>query len=375
MLKLFKNQAKMIKILLSCLILIITLLGCQNAPVVDNGKIVIDSTGEEYNSEDFFLQPICISLETNEMSLISKIDKVIIRDDYIYILDNSSQRIMIYTMSGAYVNSIQRIGLGPGEYIQLMDFNVRDDKLVLYSDLPSKLIYLKCDGEFICENKMVKSYSSFIMSNDRIYFKNSPTDDYTISSLNLEHENPLNYIRSLPMYNSIYMSGMTISKVNDGTILFSRRFDNNIYIIDTNNVISSKTLIFDNNGFIDNNTLKEGIPSHEFFKYCLKNEKVFSIVASQFIQNKLIFNTNLPLLYIYDSVCHTISSLNDNILGLKLYPYNRVFVESDNDYIGFVLNYEHLRVLEKTNPKGKLFDLYQSMNEYSNPVLILYKFK
>ncbi|MHC1780737.1 MAG: 6-bladed beta-propeller [Bacteroidales bacterium] len=67
-----------------------------------------------------------IPLETNDSALISNISKIICENDKIYVSDNSD-KLYIFDLNGKYLNTLNRKGRGPGEYINLRNFKV-DEK-------------------------------------------------------------------------------------------------------------------------------------------------------------------------------------------------------------------------------------------------------
>lgn len=63
-----------------------------------------------------------VQLETDTNMLIGGIDKVILSDDRIYIMDRFVTRsLLIFDTEGRFVNKISRLGQGPEEYININD--------------------------------------------------------------------------------------------------------------------------------------------------------------------------------------------------------------------------------------------------------------
>lgn len=79
--------------------------------------------------KDFQIVP----LETNDSSLILDIRKVMCYKDYIYILDKSTFRLLLFENNGKFIKQIGKRGQGPGEYLELLDFTIDTigDRLLL----------------------------------------------------------------------------------------------------------------------------------------------------------------------------------------------------------------------------------------------------
>ena len=108
---------------------------------------------------NYFSDYKIIPLETNENSLIKRIDRLIIHENKIYILDQDLKSIFMFNENGIYINKIFNVGKGPGEYVQLRDFTITDDShIVLHSSSPYKLIFYDMNGKYIFEKKINNHY-------------------------------------------------------------------------------------------------------------------------------------------------------------------------------------------------------------------------
>ena len=91
----------------------------------DNGDCyVIDIAAMESveNYQELIREIAFISLETNEHSLLSHIDKVVFHKGKFYIHDRRFAALKVFSEEGKYIRSIGYIGRGPGEFPTLMDF-------------------------------------------------------------------------------------------------------------------------------------------------------------------------------------------------------------------------------------------------------------
>src|SRR5690606_26101942 len=74
--------------------------------------------------EDFFSKAAYIPLETSANSMIGNISRLCYFRDQFFILDKKGNSILIFDKKGKFLDKIEAIGKGPGEYISLMDFAI-----------------------------------------------------------------------------------------------------------------------------------------------------------------------------------------------------------------------------------------------------------
>src|SRR5690606_15279593 len=79
------------------------------------------SEEKQYLMDSVYLDTLqhIVFLETNQHSVIRNIDRVFIHDNQIVILDASQGNVLVYDLEGNYIRNIQRLGKGPGEYLQV----------------------------------------------------------------------------------------------------------------------------------------------------------------------------------------------------------------------------------------------------------------
>ena len=94
-----------------------------------------------------------IPLETNDQSLISKIEKYDYWNGKHYIFDERQFILFFFDEEGHYVNRIAKRGQGPGEYNFVYDFALNPSKGLIHLSSPHKYIYC-----YDFEGKHIKTY-------------------------------------------------------------------------------------------------------------------------------------------------------------------------------------------------------------------------
>lgn len=88
-----------------------------------------------------------ISLETNENSLISLVEKLEIFNNKLYIYD--SDKIFIFDMQGKHLHTISLKGHGPGEYTKISSFFIKNGNIHIFDSNTQKLLIYDEDGRFL----------------------------------------------------------------------------------------------------------------------------------------------------------------------------------------------------------------------------------
>ena len=92
-----------------------------------------------------------LALEAVEKSLFGNADKMIARDGRIYIADYKRGRLIVFDVDGNFIFSINKLGRGPGEYLSLRGFTVDENYIYLTDFESNKLIKYTLSGEYVNE--------------------------------------------------------------------------------------------------------------------------------------------------------------------------------------------------------------------------------
>ena len=162
------------------------LFSCQLQKEVE-GKAVevpVEGTGQELFASSFIESYAFVPLETNQDCLIASIDKVKKVKDKFYILDRTNNAIFIFKETGEYFQTLFKVGNGPGEYLQLMDFDVEDDNLYILDFARQAILKYNEDLSYEGMVKYRTFASQFLVAGEKIFLYNEPSgqkDDYRFS--------------------------------------------------------------------------------------------------------------------------------------------------------------------------------------------------
>lgn len=234
------------------IILIISFWGCNTQPHftvsnVENTAEIIDVTtaleNESLKIDDIIDSMSLIILETNDESLLSSIDQIVIGDEYIYVLDAYQLgSVAIFTKDGKFLKRISQ-GNGPGEINRAM--SIAYDKYarqLLVQDIRALNVYSE-QGEFVKDVNFNYLYGELIaLKNNYLFFQydfqnletNFPSFFLTDKSFKVTDLFYINYKRYVMGHN--FMS----STDDCNQIIFHRPLDNSIYLIKSDGSISTK---------------------------------------------------------------------------------------------------------------------------------------
>lgn len=329
-----------------------------------NPKTIIDSIG-------------IIRLETNEESLIGKINKIIVSNDVIYVFDSKRQAILFFDIDGKYLNQIHRVGKGPGEYIRIGDFCLNNERneIILLTD-GRKLVFYSLDGGFLRTKRLHRAVCHFVecLSKDTLLLF-SEFDTHRFHFYNIVKERIVkskiknNHHTDRSGFGHLYPP---FSKKADGSYYFTDIYSYQIYNIETNGKIHSVKLNFGDYGYdMSKIPLDKGKDAYkERFTRLIKEGKYalnifYFIETPDYYLSSFFLNKRIQT-YIYDKNKKAASFLDQYYLPkIKYY---------ENDYLYSPV--EPLNI-EKYIPKnflGNQEDLeVDIMND--NPIILIYKFK
>jgi hypothetical protein len=330
-----------------------------------------------------------IRLETNEHSIIGRIDKLIIHNESIFILDKSfSQSIFIFTMEGKYIRTINLKGHGPNEYIGIIDFCFNGDNIVIYDGFGKKLLFLNEQGDFLYKKETGFHFRNIqtLPNGDYILVTRSAQNHFfnEISNYSLLIGRPDTIVKFKGFKNNSFLSEFKETITNpivqyNSQFLFTPLLSNYIYQINFDGSFFPKYHL---------NFLNE-LPENYYNETNVKNfhnyVKKYSYFMGVFFENDnhlflrfnppqssygyVIFNKKSHKIICYDST----KSTNGLYLGFSSpkCTYLNYFVGSI-ETVDIIKRKEKFLRTHSNSPN--ILSMIELLKENDNPILILYTF-
>lgn len=115
-----------------------------------------------------------IPLETNMKCLLGQSPRIQLTDHFIFIATDM-EHLYRFSKNGKFLNEIGRVGKGPGEYIQMINYLIDEKAQHIYAnDTPfgGKVICYNFEGKFLREFKVKTNSMMFEFIDDYIMFQN-----------------------------------------------------------------------------------------------------------------------------------------------------------------------------------------------------------
>jgi len=343
-------------------------------------SIDLKNKKEDVSFYDLFKSVDIIFLETTEDNLISEATKTIYSDGIYYIFDRKQNGVFVFNNTGEFLFKIQNIGRGPGEFINIVDFEINQftHSIDLLTPFGEVLKYNLENGAFISSFHLPESVRAVH------YFKNISQDSIVFYQM-FERNRLLFYSvmehriigekRELPYFITRYLPGALnwhpFHIYNDKLNLFEY-FSNTIFVLEDGELTSRISWDFGNYTF-DYKSLNPDMDRQYYEDYLRNNSRIH--VFSTYLEN--------------DSLIIKQFFLNDSF-------YTLVFFKAKGEYIvidrfkegimfptyprfdsGGLFAIVHPRYLETLLPQeiisSKEIGFPKGINKESNPIILRYR--
>lgn len=328
-----------------------------------------------------------IPLETNDSVLIGRIDRVIKREDKIFILDRLTESIFCFNTNGEFLYKLSRRGQGPEEYYAAVEFKITEDEnIIIYSSGQGLYYYNK--------NKFIKKINSSIIATD--FYTNKDTTYFYIGrnqNSNFFKEFPkqfrlVNIVnnkvkeRLLPYEYQELFSKISLAPSNffmfQDTLNLVDYLNQETYSIINNEVIgkykfeftSNKRTLNYNNRESDNLLISKDIDDHDYTSlilfvesdnYIFINYGMDGYIIESYITKKNLEVNNVGLFYFDDfngiSLGGTLKCIEDNQLIAIAEPENLLDLIENTDNVSDDINNLKRRINISNNPILIIMDL------------------
>lgn len=320
----------------------------------------------------------CIPLETNDASLIADIDKVLYRNGTFYVFDKIGKKILMFDRQGNFLESIHKIGQGPGEYTEPCDMDVDNEGNIYLSDWATQsiIVYKNGDGSNYTVHRIGEYFLDFAVVENSIYLglvyqegeakqnlavwsKKSEKTIYVKKNFLLEG-NKLPYRAKHYMYRS------------DNKVLYYERFNQCISQLEENGIDSC--IYFSS----------KKIPTEENVKLWAQSSPMEQIQRSfQYIVDvSACYETDDCIFIVFQSIPVSYGII-DKKSGMKYYvgaknaaaiPAKGVCAIADQFFVSYITpGDKNIETIFQSIPNKDEVEKLRILPEETNPVLILFK--
>lgn len=347
--------------------------GTQTIYVDTNRKEIVDHTA--------FIDSIrYLKLESKDEAIISSIQKILLDDENVYILDNLS-KVSVFSKTGMLRYVIDNIGLGPGEYLKADNMTLNKEKSVLeILDIGSRKVshYERMTGKFVDHHPLKEenfTYALFAIENNcylsYLPLNVSSSGKFGVSLL----DSTYNRIKTYLEYSGDYpLSGQDfgyISKIGTKKYGIFSPIESCIYHLD--NLVLQKKILLRFNGKRTMEKCKGRTISSLSHEEITKIPMIFSYKETAgFIVFLTMDDQYTGVVVVYDKERQNSFSITD--FADKSHPFAS-FIKSDTENILFgaftveQFNHMNMEYGDNKNINPQLLDLLKSSHEEDNPII------
>ena len=388
---------------------VLTIISCKTSAELTCEAIDIDSATrvDTVRFSRYLNPPQIIKLETNKNCIIQEIYRLDVFDDKLYILDEKSNRLIVFDSNGRYLYDIGKNGNGNKEYLQISDVSIDRQNKVGYvwdEGRGNALTFETETGKILSViNHGVNECQCYdiLFSNGQFYVNQtsntSKSNDFMLKEIDLnsgekigEHLNADIYNKgwNLPLRSKksgFSMRGTSTPKYvgmfGDLILSFTKNGITPVYHVESKKLVSKDDIEFiarqyEESGIYELDRLNRSDKISGIFNYLeLGNTIHFSFYEGDEVHTLL-----------YDKATHTSVIpkffgddflLNEDLCYLELcYSDNSIVVAAlQTDAIPIFVNYAVKPDKRNTNNNNyeALKDLAENVD--SNPILFVYKIK
>ncbi len=318
-----------------------------------------------------------VFLEQSEESLIGGIDKVIVSDERIYVLDEQgSKGVFCFDRTGHFINSYKKLGKGPNEYNSLWDIHFYNSKLYLVVS-PFRILVLDKDLLFL--NSIIINdlkdvsllYPSLTVINEDTIIIVDTELPYKFNFYSTKHKQFISQ-QSPSLGPGIEITYPPITKGASGQLFVSETLNDTIYLIKQNKLVPKYFIDFEK-PMSKKEKLEEinrSLYDISPMKYLDKMSRIsFFLENEEYISFTFIFYDRYHFYFLNKKDSKTIifpNNVINDITGSLFLQLTKGFHKTN--LITFIESYQLME-----NKNELIFTLPDNFSEDANPVLIFYK--
>lgn len=353
--------------------------------------IIIGENKGEYRLENVMEIQKVIPLEATSDSYLIQIEKIIEHENKLFVLDELTNRLLVFSNNGKYLYAVGKKGSGPGEFQNIVDFSLHIDEQELVALDIEKRALLKFDihGNFIKEVRLPFQGYRFSIHHDKMAFYtgyfNEDNSNLIITDLNgriLDRLFIFEPNRQLMKFN--FTGGITSNK---NGFLYSDAASNSIYQVEDTGIALKYRVDFGQQMWQEEDLMKH----EDFFEAVMNGELNFLRKDYEETESAIVFEfnqydktkigtkfTNNPRIALYskrDSMTYSPENFPNNVLYTVISGPKGVL---ENDFFVSILDPSRLagaqeKEAELSNILKDRFNIDSNFDSEKNPVLIIYR--
>lgn len=333
-------------------------------------------------SADLFKSIEILPLEFTNAGMIQKIEKIIKCNDKLYVLNRMQSRsnIVIFNLDGTLAGVLDRKGKGPGEYVQIFDFDVDpiSNNIWLYDGYQSKTNIYNNKLDFVREFKMDDGRKSDLIcfqkwNPSRIIFtqgfnRDNPNDNSQILVSDRDGLIIEEYLKIKEQPDFSIGSRFRLQSTNSAVAFFPA-FSDNVYYINHDSCFVAYELAFDQDCIKPGTRITSSAHSGEVF-----NQSI--IDSDLFLHINYMFNGKVYLSF-YNKKTKQITTVINPWNDISNQGYLlRDLGAVDNKMVFEALNMDIHEILSKIDKDGsklvnpEILKKIDPEAELSNPILV-----
>lgn len=358
--------------------------GCKDSKTSVNSvnTVIIQDSSEVVSSQfdSLFRFSNYVIPQLTDNSILGTINKVLLSDTTIYILDDKS-KITRFGFDGSFIQMYSHIGQGPGEYPSITDFDVVNGDLYILSG--NKIYKYDLSNKFLGTTDIRNSAtglsvleSGFALNNGFGVANNKTKDFYSYSFHKFDGSefNEIKFNRNLLGHEYTFMGGLNrfVDNGNDRLVYFP--YNDTVYSIDENGKLSPWIIINIGNDITENmpkpeveDMLKSNIPSSIFSVYKLGDNILFSYIKDD-IRRMVLCSEDGRI------AMNGCVGLDKNGFPISIFG---LFSKSPSNKILNILPSSLIKVLISQKDDLEEYPILQEINsnlpDESNPILMFYE--
>lgn len=379
------------------------ILGCSTSSVeIKNSNSIlckINVPVEEFGNDNYVKSAKYIFLD--QAYLIGKVGRVLFFDKKIFIHDEMTGLIAVFSDDGKYLFRIDNKGKGSMEYLELTDFTIdkQNNDLLIFDEMSHKILTFSLrKNKFIKEKKIDFYPTAFACEADYLYFYNPYTFNYprkeeyhySLIQTNLNVKEEERYFEVEEDMGNFMSNPNRKGFFYGNNLFFKNRFENIIYKLNKGNVVAHCEIKFEDNSDYKY-ALKDAIAkgtrdtdryhkcAAEVQDYCENNDFITFKYARDKSRHCVIFSKDAKKVIYHKSRIgnYSVASMKDGIPIIRFPSQlnNEMFVSQIPFQLVKYLDKERnfIRSLEENMSDSTLIEKFKKFDANSNPCLAFYK--